>query len=58
MLGIEKCRLTFDWLAHLCLCLGEEDVDKGDAIVEHSLTRQVMLGEIPRAIDDVQAFFH
>jgi hypothetical protein len=46
MLGIEKCRLTIDWLAHLCLGLGEEDVNKGDAIVEHSLTGQVMLGEI------------
>jgi hypothetical protein len=47
MLGIEKCRLTLDLLSHLCLGLGIEDVDECDTIVEHSLTRQVMLGEIP-----------
>jgi hypothetical protein len=53
MLGIEKCSFTLDLLAHLCLGLGIENVDECDAIVEHSLTRQVMLGEIPRAVDDV-----
>jgi hypothetical protein len=47
MFGIEKCRLTLDWLAHLCLGLGIENVDEGNAIVEHPLARQVMLGEIP-----------
>lgn len=56
MLGIEKCCLTFDRLSDLCLGLCIEDIDECDAIVKDSLASQILLSEIPRAVDDVQAF--